>query len=234
MLPMTLFEVRKKKEEPSSINKKIEQATGKGDCIDCKQCVNVCPTGIDIRNGTQLECVNCTACIDECDVIMESVGLPKGLIRYASEDEIEKKEPFKFTARMKGYTAILVILVGILTGLLFLRTEVETVILRLPGQLFEHKGDNISNVFTYKIINKTNNDFNDIHFKLVGIKGTLKLVGNQHLKVGKQEMVAGTMFVEINQFLLESDKTKLKIEVYDGDKKIETSTTSFLSPRSFD
>jgi cytochrome c oxidase accessory protein FixG len=74
---------------------KIEQLPGR-DCIDCKQCVNVCPTGIDIRNGTQLECVNCTACIDECDVIMD-VGLPKGLIRYASEDEIEKKEPFKFT-----------------------------------------------------------------------------------------------------------------------------------------
>jgi len=72
------------------INKKIELTTGKGDCIDCKQCVHVCPTGIDIRNGTQLECINCTACIDECDTIMESVGLPKGLIRYASEDEIEK------------------------------------------------------------------------------------------------------------------------------------------------
>ena len=59
-------------------------------------------------------------------------------------------------------------------------------------------------------------------------------MGNQHLKVAKQEMVAGTMFVEINQFSLENDKTKLKIEVFDGDKKIETSTTSFLSPRSFD
>ena len=65
---------------------------GYGDCIDCFQCVHVCPTGIDIRNGTQLECVNCTACIDECDTIMEKINLPKGLIRYASEDNIEKKE----------------------------------------------------------------------------------------------------------------------------------------------
>jgi polyferredoxin len=96
--------------------------------------------------------------------------LPKGLIRYASEDEIEKKEPFKFTARMKGYTTILAILVGILIGLLFLRNDVEANILRLPGQLFQHKGENISNIYTYKIINKTNNDFNDVHFKLVGIK----------------------------------------------------------------
>lgn len=219
----------------AKFNKQEDRAaSGKGDCIDCKQCVNVCPTGIDIRNGTQLECVNCTACIDECDTIMEGVGLPKGLIRYASEDEIEKKSKFKFTARMKGYSAVLFILVGILVGLLFLRTEVEAVILRLPGQLFQHKGDNISNIYTFKIINKTNNNFNDIHFKLVGIKGNLKVVGEQDLVVPKQGMKSGTLFIEINQFILESDKTKLEIDVYDGNKKIETSHTSFLSPRSFD
>ena len=219
----------------AKFNKQEDRATtGKGDCIDCKQCVHVCPTGIDIRNGTQLECINCTACIDECDTIMDSVGLPKGLIRYASEDEIEKKAKFKFTARMKGYSAVLFILIGILAGLLFLRTDVEAVILRLPGQLFQHKGENISNIYTFKIINKTNNDFSDIHFKLVGIKGTLKVVGEQDMKVPKQGMKSGTLFIEINQYLLESDKTKLEIEVYEGDKKIETSQTSFLSPRSFD
>jgi cytochrome c oxidase accessory protein FixG len=219
----------------AKFNKQEDRSvTGKGDCIDCKQCVHVCPTGIDIRNGTQLECINCTACIDECDTIMENVGLPKGLIRYASEDEIEKNSKFKFTARMKGYSAVLFILIGILVGLLFLRTEVEAVFLRLPGQLFEHKGENISNVYTFKVINKTNKDFNAIHFKLVGIKGTLKVVGEQELKVPKQGMKSGTVFIEINKYVLESDKTKLEIEVYDGDKKIETSKTSFLSPRSFD
>ena len=219
----------------AKFNKNEDRATaGKGDCIDCHQCVHVCPTGIDIRNGTQLECVNCTACIDECDTIMESVGLPKGLIRYASEDEIEKNAKFKFTARMKGYTAVLIILVGVLTGLLFLRTDVEATILRLPGQLYQHKGENISNIYTFKIINKTNEEFKDIHFKLVGIKGTLKVVGKQDFKVPKQGMNSGTLFVEINQYLLETDKTKLEIEVYNGNKKIETATTNFLSPRSFD
>ncbi|BDB54968.1 cytochrome c oxidase accessory protein CcoG [Flavobacterium ammoniigenes] len=219
----------------AKLNKNEDRATsGKGDCIDCHQCVQVCPTGIDIRNGTQLECVNCTACIDECDTIMESVGLPKGLIRYASEDEIEKKSKFQFTARMKGYTAVLVILIGVLTGLLFLRTDVEASILRLPGQLYQHKGDNISNVYTFKIINKTNDEFKDIHFKLVGIKGTLNVVGHQDFKVPKQGMNSGTLFIEINQFLLETDKTKLEIDVYNGNEKIETATTNFLSPRSFD
>jgi cytochrome c oxidase accessory protein FixG len=219
----------------AKFNKQEDRSTtGKGDCIDCKQCVHVCPTGIDIRNGTQLECINCTACIDECDTIMETVGLPKGLIRYASEDEIEKNSKFQFTTRMKGYTAVLFILIGILVGLLFLRTEVEAVFLRLPGQLFEHKGENISNIYTFKVLNKTNKDFNAIHFKLVGIKGTLKVVGEQEMKVPKQGMKSGTVFIEINKYLLESDKTKLEIEVFDGDKKIETSKTSFLSPRSFD
>ena len=109
------------------------ESLGYGDCIDCFQCVNVCPTGIDIRNGTQLECVNCTACIDECDDIMDKINLPKGLIRFASEDNIAKKEPFKLTPRLKGYIAVLTILIGVLAGMLALRSDVEARILRLPN-----------------------------------------------------------------------------------------------------
>lgn len=208
--------------------------TGKGDCIDCKQCVHVCPTGIDIRNGTQLECVNCTACIDECDSIMESVGFPKGLIRYASEDEIVKKEKFVFTARMKGYASVLVILIGVLIGMLFLRGELEATILRLPGQLYEHKGDNISNVYTYKVINKTINEYDSITFKLAEPKGEIIIVGSQFLSVPADGMAKGTLFVEIHPAFIESDKIKIKIGVYNGDELIETITTNFMAPRTFD
>ena len=74
--------------------KEDREASGKGDCIDCFQCVNVCPTGIDIRNGTQLECVNCTACIDACDEMMDRVDFDRGLIRYTSENDIEKGEKY--------------------------------------------------------------------------------------------------------------------------------------------
>ena len=227
--------VRGEKEEGrAKFNKKEDRATtGKGDCIDCHQCVHVCPMGIDIRNGTQLECTNCTACIDECDAIMETVGLPKGLIRYASEDEITKKEPFKFTARMKGYTAVLFILLSVFVGMLFLRTNVEAIILRLPGQLFQHKGDKISNVYTYKIVNKTMKDYNDIHFELIDQKGEIKNVGNEHFKIQKEDISQGTLFIEINEVLLESDKTKVKIGVYNGNELLETTTTNFLGPRSF-
>ncbi|MFQ6603567.1 cytochrome c oxidase accessory protein CcoG [Flavobacterium sp. C3NV] len=218
----------------AKFNKKEERATtGKGDCIDCHQCVHVCPMGIDIRNGTQLECTNCTACIDECDTIMESVGLPKGLIRYASEDEIVKKAPFKFTARMKGYSAVLFILLSVFVGMLFLRTDVQAVVLRLPGQLFQHKGDMISNVYTYKIVNKTMKDYQDIHFELIDQKGNINNVGKQHFKVLKEGISQGTLFIEIDKVLLESDKTKVKIGVYNGTELLETTTTNFLGPRSF-
>ncbi len=218
----------------AKFNKREDRSTtGKGDCIDCKQCVHVCPTGIDIRNGTQLECVNCTACIDECDTIMESVGLPKGLIRYTSEDEIAKKKPFEFTLRMKGYAAVLTILFSVLIGMLFLRTQVEATVLRLPGQLFEHKGDMISNVYTYKIINKTNVDYNEVTFQLVAPEGKIILVGKDKIQVPAQKLAKGTLFVEIHPKFLEGDKTKIWLEVWNGDQKIETTTTNFMGPRSF-
>ncbi len=210
------------------------EASGKGDCIDCFQCVNVCPTGIDIRNGTQLECVNCTACIDECDSIMEAVNLPKGLIRYASEENIEKKVPFKFTPRLKGYVAVLVILIGVLTGMLFLRSDVEANILRLPGQLYEHKADNIiSNVFTYKLLNKTTRNIEKIHFKLKSPKGTIHTVKQGEITVPAQDLAEGTLFIEINNSALSGDKNRAVIEVYSGDDLIETTSVTFLGPRSY-
>lgn len=224
-----------KKAGRAKFNKNEDRVlSGKGDCIDCHLCVHVCPMGIDIRNGTQLECTNCTACIDECDSMMENVGLPKGLIRYASEDEIVEKKPFVFTTRMKGYVAVLSILTGIFIGMLFLRNEVETTVLRLPGQLFQHKGNKISNLYTFKIVNKTAVDFDKVHVELLSPKGEVRMVGNHFFKVPKEGITEGTMFVEIDQALLEGDKTKLKLEVFNNKDLIDTEVTSFLGPRSFD
>ncbi|CAL2084803.1 cytochrome c oxidase accessory protein CcoG [Tenacibaculum dicentrarchi] len=216
-------------------SKKEDRATtGKGDCIDCAQCVNVCPTGIDIRNGTQLECVNCTACIDECDHMMEKVGLPKGLIRFASEENIEKKTPFQFTARMKGYTAVLGILIAVLIGMLFLRNDVEATILRLPGRLYEHKkNDIISNVYTFKVINKTTKQIDNVTYKLLSHKGTIKTVTQKAFEIPRQGLAEGTLFIEMHQAEMEDEKVHLRIGVYSGDKLIETTKTNFLGPRSY-
>jgi cytochrome c oxidase accessory protein FixG len=210
------------------------EALGYGDCIDCFQCVHVCPTGIDIRNGTQLECVNCTACIDECDTIMEKIELPKGLIRYASEDNIERKAKFTFNARLKGYSAVLVILTGVLIGMLFLRNDLEANILRLPGQLYERKeGNIISNVYTFKLINKTTKEVPDVNFRLLSHEGTITVVTHKNFDVPAEELTEGTLFIDINGSALNGDKDKLKIGVYSGDTLIETTTTRFLAPRSY-
>lgn len=227
---------RGEREEGRSKFRKNEdrEELGKGDCIDCHQCVHVCPTGIDIRNGTQLECVNCTACIDACDSIMESVNLPKGLIRYASEENIEKKTKFTFTPRLKGYTVVLGILTAVLIGMLFLRNDVEARILRLPGQLYERKADNIiSNVYTFKLVNKTTEAIPDVAFKLVSHKGTIEVVSHSSFEVPAQGLAEGTMFVEINNSALSGDKDRLEIAVYSGTKLIETTTAAFLGPRSY-
>lgn len=210
------------------------QAIGKGDCIDCFQCVNVCPTGIDIRNGTQLECINCTACIDACDAIMEKVDLPKGLIGFYSEEQIEKEEKFRFTPRMKGFAAILFVLVGILSGMLFLRSDVEANILRLPGQLYEQQENNIiSNVYTFKLINKTTGTFDDVHFKLLSHNGVIESVTHSGLIIPEKGLAEGTLFIKLNASLLNGEKEKIEIGIYNGDKLIETTTTSFMGPRSF-
>ena len=165
---------------------------------------------------------------------MEKVNLPKGLIRYASEDEITKKEKFKFTPRLKGYTAVLTILTGVFIGMLFLRNDLEANILRLPGQLYEHKeGNIISNVYTYKLVNKTTKDVADVTFKLLSHKGTVKLVRNEAFKVPAQDLAEGTLFIEINNAAIKSDKEKIKVGVYSGDALIETTNTAFLAPRSY-
>lgn len=206
----------------------------KGDCIDCFQCVNVCPTGIDIRNGTQLECINCTACIDACDAMMEKVDLPKGLIGFYSEENIEKEEKFTFTPRMQGYAAVLFVLVGLLSGMLFLRSDVDANILRLPGQLYEEQADNvISNVYTFKLINKTNGSFENVHFKLLSHNGSIESVTHSNIVIPEKGLAEGTMFIKLNSAILNGGKEDLEIGIYSGDKLIEITKTNFMGPRSF-
>ena len=202
---------------------------GHGDCIDCKQCIQVCPTGIDIRNGTQLECINCTACIDACDAIMDKSGFDKGLIRYASEDDIEKKEKFKFNARLIAYSAILSILAIVLVAMIFLRNDVEATILRLPGQTFQSTETSIKNIYTVKLINKTTEDINDVSIKLISPEGTVDLVGG-NLSISRQGLKEGTLFIEIDKKDLNSSKEKLEIGIYSEGKLIETTTTNFTGP----
>jgi len=191
---------------------------GKGDCIDCGHCVHVCPTGIDIRNGTQLECVNCTACIDACDEMMEAVNLPTGLIRYTSEEQIQTRDPFKLSTRAKAYTIVLAVLVGILTTLLVTRTEVEATILRTPGMIYQTNEDGtISNLYNYKIINKTNYDL-EFTLKPLDENYKIKMIGRVP-ELKKQEVAEGAFFLSAppEDFEMGSLKTKLGIFSSEGE-----------------
>ncbi|MEX0273958.1 MAG: cytochrome c oxidase accessory protein CcoG [Flavobacteriaceae bacterium] len=210
------------------------QALGHGDCIDCMQCVHVCPTGIDIRNGTQLECVNCTACIDECDTIMEKINLPKGLIRYASENEIVKNEKFRFTPRLKGYTGVLAILTSALIAMLFLRNDIEASILKISGQQYIKKENNvISNIYNYTLVNKTNRDVPNISFKLIGIKGAIQIIGEEEVTIPAREAKEGTIFIDISSEELKQHENKLKVGIYSEGQLIETTTAQFMSPQNY-
>ncbi|HNJ64161.1 MAG TPA: cytochrome c oxidase accessory protein CcoG [Saprospiraceae bacterium] len=209
--------------------KKNEQRTA-GDCIDCHQCVNVCPTGIDIRNGTQLDCVGCTACIDACDFMMDKVGLPKGLIRYASENGIAEGKKLTFTPRIKAYSVLLVILLTILTVLMITRNDVDTHITRTGGQLYQELPDHkLSNLYNAKIINKTNSEF-PVELKLENAKGEIKLVGKQVLSLKKESIHTETFFIILDKTEIHDRTTKLKVGVYKDGKKIQTVKTNFLGP----
>jgi len=201
----------------------------KGDCIDCGLCVKVCPTGIDIRNGTQLECVNCTACIDACDHMMESVQLPKGLIRYDSERGIAEKKKLKFTTRMKAYSAVLLVLIGIEATLLATRTDYDATILRAKGMLYqEQPNDQISNIYTIKLVNKTRDSL-PVELRVENFNGRIEVIGKS-LGVKKEDISQGEFFVYLNKGEIKSRKTKLVIGVYTNNKKIKTIKTNFLGP----
>ena len=141
--------------------KRVKEEENKlGDCIDCKLCVQVCPTGIDIRNGTQMECVNCTACIDACDMVMEKINRPLRLIGFKSEDEIKNSQPFKLSNRIYGYSAVLLVLMTVLTYLMLSRSDVKTTVLRASGTLYQlrDKENTVTNLYNAELINKTSGD----------------------------------------------------------------------------
>lgn len=228
-----------KRGEPRGKFRKKEDRdlAGKGDCIDCKQCVFVCPTGIDIRNGTQLECVNCTACIDACNNIMDQVDLPRDLIRYDSEEGIAKgetsrKSGFRMDTRSIVYSIVLVLLLVVMSGLLFLRSPVETTVLRTPGVMYQEQEDGrISNLYQYKVVNKTNDKLEIAIVPAEGAQIEVSFVGNlEKLTLPPQGIVEGAMFIIAPREELTGVSSKIRLEVRNEEEVLETVKTSFLGP----
>lgn len=221
-----------KRGEPRGKYKKEHQPeeTRLGDCIDCFQCVKVCPTGIDIRNGTQMECVGCTACIDACDKMMDAVGRPRGLVRYASETGIAEGKKLRYTGRMKFYTVLLIILASLLTLLLLSRKDIQGNIMRARGQLYQERGtDSLSNLYTIRITNKTLRDI-PVTLKLENAPGYVVEAEGKDILLKKEDQAKGSFFIILPRSYINKRKTPLKVGLYEGDKLITTISTNFMGP----
>lgn len=202
-----------------------------GDCIDCYQCVKVCPMGIDIRNGTQLECVHCTACIDACDSVMDKIDKPRGLIRYSSEDAIREGEQKVLTPRVAGYSGVLLILLTTFVTLLMLRPDTETTILREPGTLYQELPGNLySNIYNVKVLNKTFQQM-PLEVRLEQPSGELVSLGSIS-SIDPQNSAEGRFMIQLPDSVLKDSQTELTFGVYSGDEKLETVTSGFIGPAS--
>lgn len=205
------------------------QASAKGDCIDCRQCVHVCPTGIDIRNGTQLECINCTACVDACDTIMEGVGLQKGLIRFVSENGIRTGSRFQWTRRVKAYTLLLFGLFVTLLVLLISRRDFETTVFRQRGSTFQFTEDHlISNIYEINLTNKTQRNFN-IELKTDCKNCKVKLAVKK-LRLPKEKHLRERFIIELPLNELKNGKKIIYIQVYGNGILMEEVKTKFIGP----
>lgn len=203
--------------------------TGKGDCIDCHQCVHVCPTGIDIRNGTQLECVNCTACIDACDHMMESVGLPKGLIAFKSENNIVQKTKFRWTLRVKAYSGLLIILLGLVVTAMVTRKDFESIILRQRGTIYRIDNGNVVNIFEISLVNKTSNEYS-IKLQLPeGQKGEIEQVMKK-LILPVEGAVKERFIVRIPLSEIKDGKKEFDLQVYGNGKRIDSEKIKIIGP----
>lgn len=202
-----------------------------GDCIDCKACVRVCPTGIDIRNGTQLECVNCTACIDACDEIMEHLDRPKKLIKYASENNIAKKEKLQFTTRIKAYSVVLLLIVSALVLMLATREEVDITILRTQGLVYQQLPNGyIGNLYTARMFNKTHKEI-AVSLNIPDEEGLIEILGKQPT-IDKESYAVITFLVKKKAEQIHKRKTDIHLSVHANGKKMSSKETTFIGPMS--
>jgi cytochrome c oxidase accessory protein FixG len=202
---------------------------GKGDCIDCNQCVDVCPTGIDIRNGTQLECVNCTACIDACNFMMEKTGLEPDLIRLDSEEGIKNSVRFSWTKRTIFYSVVLILLMVFLSALIITRKDFDATITRAKGTIQKSVGEHGSiNIYDISLINKTTKDF-VVTLDLLEGKGKIEVVKDKIL-LKEQSEVKGKFVVTMDKRDIKHGKNKITIGIYGDGELIEKRTTVFMGP----
>lgn len=214
---------RHKKQAP------VQNDTPAGDCIDCKLCVHVCPTGIDIRNGSQLECINCTACIDACDNVMTQINKPTGLITLSSHEQIDNGggKTWKPTRRTYIAAAIMLVLLSVDAVLLFSRSPLNATVLRVPGQLHQIGADGrVSNLYNMQLVNKSNEPMtikaSVENAEVQLINGSLALAPQGHTDV--------TFFVKVKPGAFKKGKNAIIVNLDDATGRHWERKTNFLAP----
>ena len=218
--------------EPREKNRKGIERKG-GDCVDCNLCVHVCPTGIDIRNGTQLDCTNCTACIDACDFMMDKMGKPRGLVRYASEATIADGKPFTVTPRLKAYIAVLLVLLAGWLLILISRSSVDMEVRKVAGLLYqERENGEVTNLYNVMFLNKSHNNYNQLHVRVMGADARIEWVGNADtfIQLPKEGMVRLTGYIVMKQADVKERQQKLQLGLYVRDHLLQSEKTVFLAP----
>ena len=211
---------------------KVPESKPYGDCIDCEECVRVCPMGIDIRNGIQLECIHCTACIDACNNVMEKIGKPKDLIKYTSYNNIKKGVNSIFTLRIKAYIGVLAILSSLFIYLLTTRTEIEAIVTREPGIMFTRVNESTSsNLFNYKFVNKTF-DPKNIELKVLEPNDAELVSFGGFPMVPDQEITSGRFMIMLPNTNLKGGKSTIKLGLFVEGEQIEILETRFTGPQN--
>lgn len=218
-------------EPRGKIQKNKVQETKTGDCIDCKLCVHVCPTGIDIRNGTQLECVNCTACIDACDEVMLKIDKPKGLIRYSSYNSIKNGVVRLLTPRVIGYVVVLIGLLSFLSFNLLTRSDVETTVLKVQGTLYQRDDFGfITNLYNIEFVNKTFNDL-PLEIKVESPADAIFMKPDgKPIIVPAEGMLKTIGFLKIPVDKITQSKSIVYLGVYENGRLIEKIKVKFIGP----
>jgi cytochrome c oxidase accessory protein FixG len=204
-----------------------------GDCIDCGACVRTCPTGIDIREGLQLECVSCTQCIDACNDIMRKVDKPEGLIRYTSENALEGEETNIVRPRVILYAALLLLAAGTLGFLLTATGPVEVDLRRAPGTAFtrlENAGGQIANQVSFRVRNNTGIPVKYSVEPLEPEEASMKMIGPSELEIAPGDMDRIKAWVLLPESAFKGGSTKASFQLLGDGDKLETVSMEMLGP----
>jgi cytochrome c oxidase accessory protein FixG len=216
-------------EPRSRLVRSHEESRVGGDCIDCHRCVTVCPTGIDIRNGIQLECVACTACIDACNDVMRRVGRPLGLIRHTSAERARGGPAQWLRTRVVAYAAVWFVLVSSVTLLLVGRRSLDFVVLRQPGTLYASvAGGDVANFYTLEGLNRSNR-LATFSIEVTEPSGaTVSILGSS--QVPAYGVLDARLLLRLPATAIQGATTPVRLAVRSGGEIVQRIDTAFLGP----